>query len=93
MESPSLPSVSLSALFPRSLGRSSHRFSDPPSPSTGTRLAFLRLPPSYAWLPYFGAVLYAAVTPFGMIIGLAVRSRLVRLPSPSFSLPEPESRS
>ncbi|ORY91603.1 ZIP zinc transporter-domain-containing protein [Leucosporidium creatinivorum] len=42
----------------------------------GTRLAFLRLPPSYAWLPYFGALLYAIVTPLGMIIGLAVRSHL-----------------
>ncbi|GAA6023142.1 hypothetical protein JCM8202_000998 [Rhodotorula sphaerocarpa] len=42
----------------------------------GTRLAFLRLGPQYAWLPWVGAVLYSLCTPIGMAIGLGVREGL-----------------
>ncbi|KZT58773.1 Zinc/iron permease [Calocera cornea HHB12733] len=42
----------------------------------GTRLAFLRLPDSWAWVPFFGALLYSIVTPLGMAIGVGVRESI-----------------
>lgn len=42
----------------------------------GTRLAFLRLPDSWRWVPLMGGILYAAVTPIGMAIGLGARESL-----------------
>ncbi|KZO89881.1 ZIP zinc/iron transport family [Calocera viscosa TUFC12733] len=42
----------------------------------GTRLAFLRLPDSWTWVPFFGALLYSIVTPLGMAIGVGVRQSI-----------------
>lgn len=42
----------------------------------GTRLAFLQLPESWHWVPLFGGILYSAITPIGMAIGLGARSTL-----------------
>lgn len=39
----------------------------------GTRLAFLRLPPKWNWVPLAAAIAYAFVTPIGMAIGLGTR--------------------
>ncbi|KDQ19003.1 hypothetical protein BOTBODRAFT_28478 [Botryobasidium botryosum FD-172 SS1] len=39
----------------------------------GARLSQLRLPPSYSWAPYGGAIAYAMTTPLGLAIGLGVR--------------------
>lgn len=43
----------------------------------GTRLAFLRLPGEYNWVPWAGAGVYALCTPIGLAIGLGVREGLV----------------
>ncbi|KAF8311409.1 ZIP-like iron-zinc transporter [Clavulina sp. PMI_390] len=40
----------------------------------GSRLAFLTLPPRFARLPTFAAVLYSLMTPIGISIGLGVRT-------------------
>ncbi|GAA5860747.1 hypothetical protein JCM1840_001950 [Sporobolomyces johnsonii] len=42
----------------------------------GSRLAFLRLPDKYNWVPFVGALAYSFVTPLGMAIGLGVREGL-----------------
>ncbi|GAA5932100.1 hypothetical protein JCM1841_006863 [Sporobolomyces salmonicolor] len=42
----------------------------------GSRLAFLRLPDQYEWVPFVGALTYSIVTPLGMAIGLGVREGL-----------------
>ena len=39
----------------------------------GTRLAALKLPPSYRWMPIVGAVVYGLTTPIGIAAGLGVR--------------------
>lgn len=39
----------------------------------GARLSLLPLPSAWRWVPYVGAVGYAAVTPIGTAIGLGVR--------------------
>ncbi len=39
----------------------------------GTRLAALKLPPSYRWMPLAGAVVYGLTTPVGIAAGLGVR--------------------
>lgn len=45
----------------------------------GTRLAFLQLPPSWKWVPLFGAIAYSVITPLGMVIGLGARQNLVSM--------------
>ncbi|KAF8074904.1 ZIP-like iron-zinc transporter [Lyophyllum atratum] len=40
----------------------------------GSRLAYMRLPPRYNWVPIAGAALYGITTPVGIAIGLAARS-------------------
>ncbi|KAF8813469.1 ZIP zinc/iron transport family [Phlegmacium glaucopus] len=40
----------------------------------GARLAYLKLPEKYRWVPYAGAALYGITTPLGIAIGLGVRS-------------------
>jgi solute carrier family 39 (zinc transporter), member 1/2/3 len=40
----------------------------------GTRLAGLKLPPSYKWAPLFGAIAYGLTTPIGIAAGLGVRT-------------------
>ncbi|GLB41876.1 putative ZIP Zinc transporter [Lyophyllum shimeji] len=40
----------------------------------GSRLAYMRLPHSYNWVPFAGAVLYGITTPIGIAIGLGARS-------------------
>jgi len=39
----------------------------------GSRLAFMRLPEGYNWVPIAGAVLYGLTTPLGIAVGLGVR--------------------
>jgi zinc transporter 1/2/3 len=39
----------------------------------GTRLAALKLPPSYKWTPLVGAIVYGLTTPVGIAAGLGVR--------------------
>ena len=39
----------------------------------GSRLAFLRLPPKYNYVPIVGAILYGITTPVGIAAGLGVR--------------------
>ncbi|KAF8444967.1 ZIP-like iron-zinc transporter [Boletus edulis BED1] len=40
----------------------------------GSRLAFLRLPPKYNFIPFVAALLYSISTPVGIIAGLGIRS-------------------
>ncbi|KAG6813873.1 hypothetical protein H0H92_006280 [Tricholoma furcatifolium] len=40
----------------------------------GSRLAYMRLPPKYSWVPIAGALLYGITTPVGIAAGLGVRS-------------------
>lgn len=40
----------------------------------GSRLAFLRLPPRYNYVPILGAVIYGLTTPIGIAAGLGVRT-------------------
>jgi len=40
----------------------------------GSRLAYMRLPPSYSWFPIAGALLYGICTPVGIAVGLGVRT-------------------
>ncbi|KAG5636784.1 hypothetical protein H0H81_006898 [Sphagnurus paluster] len=40
----------------------------------GTRLAYMRLPAKYNWVPIAGAALYGITTPVGIAVGLGVRS-------------------
>ena len=50
----------------------------------GTRLAFLQLPPKWNWVPTAAALIYSAMTPLGMAIGLGAQGGLVcLLSSPS----------
>lgn len=42
----------------------------------GARLAFLRLPSHWSFVPYTGALAYSLMTPIGMAVGLAVRETL-----------------
>ena len=42
----------------------------------GSRLAFLQLPPGFGWVPFAGALVYSAMTPIGVAIGLGVREGL-----------------
>jgi hypothetical protein len=50
----------------------------------GTRLAFLQLPPKWNWVPTVAALIYSAMTPLGMAIGLGAQGGLVcLLSSPS----------
>ncbi len=39
----------------------------------GSRLAFLELPPGYAWARYAGAAAYGLTTPLGIAVGLGIR--------------------
>ena len=39
----------------------------------GSRLAFIRLPPKYNYIPIIGAILYGITTPIGIAAGLGVR--------------------
>lgn len=40
----------------------------------GARLAFMKLPKSYTWVLYAGAVVYGLTTPIGIAVGLGVRT-------------------
>ena len=40
----------------------------------GSRLAFLKLPPQYSYIPYAAAILYGLTTPIGIAAGLGVRT-------------------
>lgn len=40
----------------------------------GSRLAFMKLPSKYNWIPVLGALLYGTTTPLGIAIGLGIRS-------------------
>ena len=40
----------------------------------GARLAFMRLPPKYNYVPVLAAVLYGLTTPIGIAAGLGVRT-------------------
>ncbi|GAA6060008.1 hypothetical protein JCM10212_001166 [Sporobolomyces blumeae] len=40
----------------------------------GSRLSGLPLPQSLNWVPVFGAILYACITPLGIAIGLGIRT-------------------
>ncbi|GAA5949382.1 hypothetical protein JCM3765_003391 [Sporobolomyces pararoseus] len=42
----------------------------------GSRLAFLQLPSGFGWVPFAGALVYSAMTPIGVAIGLGVREGL-----------------
>ena len=55
----------------------------------GTRLAFLKLPPTWSFAPFAGALIYSCVTPLGMAIGLGTRESTV---SPCTSLSADPSR-
>ncbi|KAF9269088.1 ZIP-like iron-zinc transporter [Marasmius fiardii PR-910] len=39
----------------------------------GSRLAYLKLPPSYNYVPIFAAILYGLTTPIGIAVGLGIR--------------------
>ena len=43
----------------------------------GTRLAFLKLPQKYNFVPFIGALFYTLMTPIGMAIGLGTRESTV----------------
>lgn len=71
--------VSVSVLVSSQVSSPSHlKFLQSLNQSVRPGLAFLRLGPQYAWLPWVGAVLYSLCTPIGMAIGLGVREGLVR---------------
>ncbi|KAK4702300.1 solute carrier family 39 (zinc transporter), member 1/2/3, partial [Phenoliferia sp. Uapishka_3] len=40
----------------------------------GSRLSTLPLPSRLNWVPFFGAILYACITPLGVAVGLGVRT-------------------
>ncbi|KAI0369853.1 ZIP zinc/iron transport family [Pilatotrama ljubarskyi] len=40
----------------------------------GSRLAYLRLPPQYNWVPILGGLLFGITTPIGIAVGLGVRT-------------------
>jgi len=40
----------------------------------GSRLAFMKLPPKYNYVPIIGALLYGITTPIGIAIGLGIKS-------------------
>ncbi|KAF7310046.1 ZIP-like iron-zinc transporter [Mycena indigotica] len=40
----------------------------------GSRLAFIKLPPKYNWVPILAACVFGVSTPVGIAVGLAVRS-------------------
>lgn len=40
----------------------------------GSRLAYMRLPPRYNWVPIAGAALYGITTPIGIAVGLGARA-------------------
>jgi len=40
----------------------------------GSRLAYLKLPSHYNWIPLAGAIVYGLTTPIGIAIGLGVRT-------------------
>ncbi len=40
----------------------------------GSRLAFLKMPPGYNWVPIAGGLLYGMTTPIGIAAGLGIRS-------------------
>jgi len=40
----------------------------------GSRLAYLKLPSHYNWIPLAGAIAYGLTTPIGIAIGLGVRT-------------------
>ena len=42
--------------------------------AVGSRLAYLKLPRKYYWVPIVGALLYGIMTPIGIAIGLGVRA-------------------
>jgi zinc transporter 1/2/3 len=46
----------------------------------GTRLAFLQLPAKWDWVPTAAALVYSAMTPLGMAIGLGAQGGLVSFP-------------
>ena len=39
----------------------------------GSRLAFIRLPQKYNYIPVLGAILFGITTPLGIAVGLGVR--------------------
>ncbi|KAF5362167.1 hypothetical protein D9756_002244 [Leucocoprinus leucothites] len=39
----------------------------------GTRLAHMKLPAGYRWVPYAGAILFGLTTPLGIAVGLGIR--------------------
>ena len=39
----------------------------------GSRLAFIRLPQEYNYIPVLGAILFGITTPLGIAVGLGVR--------------------
>jgi solute carrier family 39 (zinc transporter), member 1/2/3 len=40
----------------------------------GSRLAYMRLPEQYNWVPMAGAFLYGITTPIGIAVGLGVKT-------------------
>jgi zinc transporter 1/2/3 len=40
----------------------------------GSRLAYMKLPANFSWVPVAGAILYGITTPVGIAAGLGVRS-------------------
>ncbi|KAF8887550.1 Zinc/iron permease [Infundibulicybe gibba] len=40
----------------------------------GSRLAFIKLPPRFNWVPFAGAILFGITTPIGIAVGLAIRA-------------------
>lgn len=40
----------------------------------GSRLAYMKLPSAYSWVPIAGAILYGLTTPIGIAVGLGIRS-------------------
>ena len=40
----------------------------------GSRLAFLKMPLGYNWVPIVGGLLYGITTPIGIAVGLGIRS-------------------
>lgn len=43
----------------------------------GTRLSLLRLPRKYSWVPFVAALAYSLATPFGIALGLGIRTTCV----------------
>ena len=40
----------------------------------GSRLAYMKLPTRYRWVPILGGLLYGITTPVGIAVGLGIRS-------------------